>query len=223
MRFSIPLGADLACGLRLLLWGILPAMIKAIVFDYGGVIEISNANLVRDIREVLGVEKEVWYETYFSYRHLHNIENKSFGELLVTVSEKLGGTSEQMHTIKQMIEDDAVNRFINTELIAYIKELQKNYRVALLSNYATDLREKLLKLSIVELFETVIISGEVGYQKPDPQIFRILCEKMEIKPEEFVFIDDSFKSLEGAEEIGYTPILFTSNKQLKEDLEKILS
>lgn len=73
-----------------------------------------------------------------------------------------------------------------------------------------------------DLFDVVVISAEVGCQKPQPEIFDILFKKLDLKPSEVIFIDDTLKSLEGADKIGYIPVLYKDNKTLKSELSSIL-
>jgi len=49
-----------------------------------------------------------------------------------------------------------------------------------------------------------------------------LFSKLNLKAVDIVFVDDSERSLEGAEEIGYISVLYTNNKTLKFDLSRIL-
>ena len=112
---------------------------------------------------------------------------------------------------------------INLELVEIIKDLKnKDYKICLLSNYSAELRKKLAEKELIDLFDEVVISGEVGYQKPQPEIFEILLKNLEISGNELVFIDDSKQSLLGAENIGYIPLLFTNNEKLKKDLSEVL-
>ncbi len=92
-----------------------------------------------------------------------------------------------------------------------------------MSNYSTQLRNLLVTQGIDILFDEIIISGEVGFQKPDPKIFELLCSHLKIAPNELIFIDDTLKSLESAESIGYTPLHFQNNEKLFLDLEKALN
>lgn len=84
------------------------------------------------------------------------------------------------------------------------------------------MRDKLIKQKILDLFDEVIISAEVGYQKPNKEIFEVLLGRLNIKSEELVFIDDTQNSLKYSGEIGYVPVLFTSNEKLKIEIESIL-
>jgi len=71
------------------------------------------------------------------------------------------------------------------------------------------------------MIDDAVISGEIGYQKPHKEAFAVLFERLGASAQEVVFIDDSPKSLEKAEEIGYTPILFQNNEQLISDLRSL--
>ena len=75
------------------------------------------------------------------------------------------------------------------------------------------------ELGLLDLPDVLVLSGDIGHQKPHKEAFQILFEKLNLSPEEVVFIDDTPRSLEKAGEIGYIPILFKNNEQLKTDLK----
>src|SRR6266513_4872372 len=56
------------------------------------------------------------------------------------------------------------------------------------------------------LFDGVVISGEVGLHKPQPEIFRLGAEWIGVAPEECVFVDDLRENCEGAEAVGMTAV-----------------
>ena len=198
-------------------------MIKAIVFDYGGVIEQKDGDLIQEIADSLQITKEDWQEIYFTLNHLNNTGQKSWREVATIVAQKFNASDIQISFIQDLINKYDQKRILNLELIEIIKDLKKkNYKIGILSNYSITLREKLTRLNIIDLFDEVIISSEVGLQKPQPEIFEIVFNKLNIKNNEMIFIDDTKRSLEGAENIGYVPVLYTSNKTLKSELSDIL-
>ncbi len=67
-------------------------------------------------------------------------------------------------------------------------------------------------------FDTILLSGDIGFVKPDPQAFELLAERLEIKTSELVFIDDQAGNLAGAEKLGVTPIVFRNYQQLIAEL-----
>jgi epoxide hydrolase-like predicted phosphatase len=198
-------------------------MIKAIALDYGGVIEIKEGDLIQEIVDYLGISRTDWESVYYTFNHLTNTGKNTWPEVAAMVANKLDASDGQIAHIQEVIQKSNANRKINSLLIEKIKDLKDNgYKIALLSNNVITLRKRLEDQNILDLFDEVIISAEVGYQKPSPEIFDILFKALGVDSSEVVFIDDSKKSLEGAQNIGYTPILFTNNQKLEEDLLNIL-
>ena len=70
-------------------------------------------------------------------------------------------------------------------------------------------------------FEEIVISGEVGVNKPDRRIFEHLMEHFDIEPRATLFIDDSSANVEAAEELGFGAILFTDAGALRRELVRL--
>jgi epoxide hydrolase-like predicted phosphatase len=73
-----------------------------------------------------------------------------------------------------------------------------------------------------ELFDAVVISGEVGLHKPQPEIFHLGAEKIGVAPEDCVFVDDLRENCEGAEAVGMKAILHRGHEGTLPELEKLL-
>ena len=73
-----------------------------------------------------------------------------------------------------------------------------------------------------ELFDGVVISGEVGLHKPQPEIFRLGCERVGLEPEDCVFVDDLRENCEGAEAVGMTAVLHRGAATTVPELERLL-
>jgi epoxide hydrolase-like predicted phosphatase len=58
-----------------------------------------------------------------------------------------------------------------------------------------------------DLFDAVVISGEVGMRKPEPRIFALAAELIKLDPRECVFIDDIEANIAAAEQAGFTGVL----------------
>jgi epoxide hydrolase-like predicted phosphatase len=113
---------------------------------------------------------------------------------------------------------------LDTGLVDYLRALRPRYRTALLSNAWDDLRAYLVDLwKIVDAFDELIISAEVGLAKPDPQIYRLAVERLGVAPEEAVFVDDFPANVEGARAAGLYAIQFRNREQALADLEALLS
>ena len=73
-----------------------------------------------------------------------------------------------------------------------------------------------------ELFDGVVISGEVGLHKPEPEIFRLGAERAGAAPEECVFVDDLKENCAGAEAIGMIAVLHRGAEGTVPRLEELL-
>jgi putative hydrolase of the HAD superfamily len=72
------------------------------------------------------------------------------------------------------------------------------------------------------LFDAVVISAEVGLHKPQPEIFLLAAERLGVKPESCVFVDDLRENCAGAEAVGMTAVLHRHPQQTIERLEELL-
>ena len=71
------------------------------------------------------------------------------------------------------------------------------------------------------MFDDIVISGEVGMRKPDPEIFLLAARRLDLKPRECVFVDDLALNVEGARALGMTAILHTSYDETRRALESL--
>ncbi|MCR4311525.1 MAG: HAD-IA family hydrolase [Candidatus Taylorbacteria bacterium] len=195
-------------------------MIKAVAFDYGDVIELhEGGGVLTSTAELLGVPVDEFRKVYFEHNHLANVNNLNWYEMFNKVLSTFNVNKEKEKEILSMLEERNSKRKINIDLVAMFPKLrQLGFKVGILSNSASGLRKRLNQNGIAELADVIVISGEIGFQKPHKEAFQVLFEKLNLKPEEVIFVDDTSKSLEKAHEIGYVPILFKNNEQLKADL-----
>jgi putative hydrolase of the HAD superfamily len=73
-----------------------------------------------------------------------------------------------------------------------------------------------------ELFDGVVISGEVGLHKPQPQIFELGAERVGLLPSQCVFVDDLRENCAGAEAVGMIAVLHRQTDETLARLEELL-
>ena len=92
-------------------------------------------------------------------------------------------------------------------------------RLVALSNWSAEMfpvaRER---FDFLGWFEGIVISGEVGLNKPDPRIFEHLVERFGIEPAAALFIDDSPANIDAATALGFRAIQFTDATALRREL-----
>lgn len=199
-------------------------MIKAVIWDLGGVLLRTENYAPRQyLADRFGVSPDDLEQLVFS-----NVSG---------MSAQLGEISAEKHwqTIRRRfgLDDKGLKDFrrdffagdiLDRELIEYIRNLRVHYKIGLLSNAFSDLRNLLTdRLYIADVFDDLLISAEVGMVKPDKRIYLLSLERLGVLPEEVVFIDDFMHNIDGARAMNLNAIHFQNPEQVIEDLEAILS
>ncbi len=73
-----------------------------------------------------------------------------------------------------------------------------------------------------ELFDGVVISGDEGMHKPEPEIYELGCERVGLAPADCVFVDDLRENCAGAEAVGMTAVLHRGAERTLPQLEELL-
>lgn len=111
---------------------------------------------------------------------------------------------------------------LDTELVALIRQLKTRYQTAIISNYASNLRDELInQFQIADAFDEIIISCEEKVMKPNPEIFHRALGRLGRQPHEAVFIDDFQHNVAAAEAVGLAAIHFQPGLDLAQALQKL--
>ena len=200
------------------------ASIRAIIFDFGGVLVRMSDNTPRlRLAERLGVPLSQLDDLVF---FSDSAQKASQGEFTIqqhweAVRVELGIPPDEMPKFLQQYwsADD-----VNYELLAYIRTLRPRYKVGLLSNAWDDLRQTLHeRWNIDGLFDELIISAEVHLMKPDPRIYHLAVERLGVRAEEAVFIDDMVSNVDAAQAEGLFSIQFHDTQQVIAELQHLLA
>ncbi len=76
--------------------------------------------------------------------------------------------------------------------------------------------------SLAELFDAIVISGEVGLHKPQPEIYLLAAGQLELDPSRCVFVDDLRENCDGAEAVGMTAVLHREVDATVDQLQELL-
>ena len=103
------------------------------------------------------------------------------------------------------------------KIFGVLKALKGEKALALISNFdhPPHIATLMDEYALGRFFEQVIVSSAVGVRKPDPAIFRLALEKMNLRPEEVIYVGDSEKDdVAGARAAGMYPLLLKRNNRL---------
>jgi len=199
-------------------------MIKGIIFDWGGVvIEWDDKKTYRYISERFNLDFD-YTKWKIEYELLKDVqtgkidEKEMWNRFFSSVNMKLPEDYETLW-VKKFAEYWNVNE----EVIDIVKSLKKRgYKTALLSNVEPSHADYGKKQGIFRHFSPVILSYEIGLRKPDDRIYMLTLDKLGLKREECVYVDDREENLKPARRLGIHTILSKNTKQLRKDLSKVL-
>jgi putative hydrolase of the HAD superfamily len=103
---------------------------------------------------------------------------------------------------------------------AVLRARQSGIRTGLISNSWGTRRDD--RAQLAELFDGVVISGEVGIRKPAPEIYAMGAEEVGLAPDACVFVDDLRFNLEPAAELGMATVHHTAAPETISELERLL-
>ena len=202
---------------------------RALVIDFGGVLTSPLDDAMQAFADDHGIEKEDLMGAALSaYKGETDVlvtdfetgrmsEDEFAVQFAHRLSEYSGVTIGHAGIIERLFE----TLELEEDMFELVRRARAGGRkTALLSNswgmklYPRD--------RLDELFDVIVISGEVGLRKPDPEIFALTVEKLDLEPGECVFVDDHPGHLSAAREAGMTTVLHREPAQSIQEVEALL-
>jgi putative hydrolase of the HAD superfamily len=198
--------------------------VKGLLVDYGGVLTTNVFDSFRTFCEEEGLDPDTIKQRFSDdpralecVRGLERGElgaedfSERFGELLELDPVRRAGLIERMFGHIQP-DDQMVN--------AVRRARAHGIRTGLISNSMGAGRYD--RSAFPELFDGVVISGDEGMHKPEPEIYELGCERVGLPPADCVFVDDLRENCVGAEAVGMTAVLHRGAERTLPQLEDLL-
>lgn len=198
----------------------MPEVIKAVIWDMGGVLlqEVDRAPR-RRLAVQYGVDLQDLYEVVFQSKsaQLAGIGAITEEQHWQQVAKSLGVLAQDMESFyAQFWAGDRVD----PQLYTFIRELKGRYQTALLSNAWSGTRKALAEYyECLDVFDQVIISAEVKLAKPDPAIYQEMLTLLRVAPEQAIFVDDLQENIDAANRLGMYGIRFIETTQAIKDVK----
>jgi epoxide hydrolase-like predicted phosphatase len=197
--------------------------INAIIWDMGGVILRTEDPAPRqELADRLGLTRTDLEELVF---HSPSGLRAQRGE--ITYEEHWRNLQQALQLPVESLP--AVQRsfwggdHLDLELIADIRGMRAQYKIGLLSNAFSDLRQVITQeWNMADLFDDMVISAEVGIMKPDPRSYRLVVDRLGVRPAEAVFVDDFQHNVNAALTAGFQAIRFLNRRQAWTELQSRL-
>jgi len=202
--------------------------IKAVVFDYGNtLIEFGPRQVAEQhaaLRNALtGIFGECDTDRLKAVRDKQMIapymrgytENK-LEDLCAELVVEMYGTEPEEHLVRRLVETRYTSFLESITLPDGVMEtlagLREHFRLGFLSNYpcGRSILDSLDRIGLAPMFETALVSGDIGYAKPHPRPFQAVLEKMDLPAEECVYVGDNWLAdIQGAKGVGMKAVLTT--------------
>ena len=195
-------------------------VIRAVVFDIGGVLEITpdlgvdrrwETRLGLPAGEINARLRDVWQGGSVGTITLDDVHE--------ALKDRLGLDDEKLAQFMADLWREYVGT-ANTELIEYARRLRPRYHTGIVSNSFVGARER--EKDLVDLVDETVYSHEIGVNKPDPRAFEIACARLRSRPGDCLFIDDHSPNVEAARAFGMRAVLFTGNTETTAAIEDFL-
>jgi len=198
--------------------------IKAIIIDFGGVlINWDPLNLFRKNFSNIPLDdiEKFLHEVDFYKWNLLQDKGRSFDEGVAELSSRFPQHAELIRAYHEHWEDSITGSIHGT--INIVRKLKdKGYFICGLTNFSVEKFAVIRrKYNFIQLFDRIIVSGEIKMIKPEPGIYRQTLSLIGHDAEECVFIDDSDNNVIAAKELGFIAIRFISPEDLDIKLNKL--
>ena len=203
--------------------------LEAILWDFGGVFTTSPFENFNLLEERCGAPRD-FIRTLNSVNPTTNawaqfesnqVSLEEFDELFAKESELAGHEIRGKEVISMLSGD------LRPKMVELLKLCKEQYKVACITNNVKAGRgpgmssddDKASKVSnVMALFDDVIESSVEGIRKPNPEIYKLACQRISVEPEKCLFIDDLGINLKPAKELGMKTIKVLSVAQALKDI-----
>jgi len=199
--------------------------IRAIFIDLGGVIVRTEYQSPRQaLAERFGMDYEDIEKVVFAGGNHSSNARATIGEIT---------EEEHWHNVMNILKMPGAeykwikNAFfagdiVDLSLIQFLRSLKPKYKVGLISNAWSGLRAYIEREKFADVFDSIVISAEVGAAKPSARIFQVALDQLGVSPGEAVFVDDFIENIEACEKLGMKGIHFTDAESALKQLKAIL-
>jgi putative hydrolase of the HAD superfamily len=196
--------------------------VRGLLVDYGGVLTTNVFDSFRDFCVAEGLEPDAIMRLLREDpRAIVLVRGLETGELTEDgFGEQFGdllGIDERAGMVERMFGGLRPDE----EMLSAVRRARAaGIRTGLISNSMGAGRYD--RSAFADLFDGVVISGEVGMHKPQPEIFLLGAERAGVEAADCVFVDDLRQNCEGAEAVGMTAVLHRGAEQTLPELERLL-
>ena len=202
-------------------------MIEAVIWDFGGVLTSSPFEAFARFEAERGLPRDIIRRTNAA-NHLENawarferaeVDIEAFDELFAAESLAFGAEVRGRDVLPLLAGD------LRPEMVEALKRIKAKFKTGCITNnlpanaIGSAAGRTLYITEVMTLFDHVIESAKLGLRKPDPCIYRMMVEALDVDPKRCIYLDDLGVNLKPAREMGMTTIKVVNTKDAIAELE----
>jgi len=202
-------------------------MVEAVIWDFGGVLTTSPFEAFTRLERARGLPGDIIRRTNAS-NHLENawakferaeVDIETFDRLFAEESLALGAEVRGKDVLPLLSGD------LRPEMVEALKRIKAKFKTGCITNnlpanaIGSASGRSLYISEVMVLFDHIIESAKIGLREPDPRIYAMMVEALNVDPKNCVYLDDLGVNLKPAREIGMTTIKVLNAQQAIADLE----
>jgi len=186
-------------------------MIKAVFFDYDGVLtpdKTGTYTTCKYIHGVTGIDIDKLEQCYKQFNKVLNTNQKTHQDIWPQFCDCIGQSLDI-----QILQDAFDSTPSNKEVFQLASRIKNKYKIGIITDNKKDrIVAVRKKFGLDDIFDSIIVSADVGCGKDNERIFYQAAESVGVRPEECVFIDNQRKNLVVPVRIGYKTIFYDHEK-----------
>ena len=200
---------------------------KAIIWDFGGVITSSPFDAFNEFEEVNGLPKDIIRTinsenpdmNAWAQFESNSITIDQFDDLFLKEAKAKGFDIKGRDIIKLL------KGSIRENMLSFLKELKSDFKLGCITNNVKPSSEENTDNETKEamsIFDHVIESSIVGIRKPNPEIYMMSCDALNVSPDQCIYLDDLGINLKPARELGMTTIKVIQPEDAIQEVRNLL-
>jgi putative hydrolase of the HAD superfamily len=201
--------------------------IEAIIWDFGGVLTTSPFEAFARFETERGLPADIirrtnannhWENAWAKFERAE-LDIEAFDQLFAAESLALGAEVRGKDVLPLLSGD------LRPEMVEALRRVKIRFKTGCITNnlpansIGSHSGRSLYVAEVMALFDHIIESAKIGLRKPDPRIYRMMTEALDVDPRNCIYLDDLGVNLKPAREMGMTTIKVLSAAQAIAELE----
>lgn len=175
--------------------------VEAVIWDFGGVFTSSPFEAFNRLEAEIGAPKDHvrrvnaanHHENAWALFERNEIDTARFDQLFLEESTALGFPIRGADVLPRLSGE------LRPRMVAALKACKRHFKVGCITNNVVSMhspgqdagqRAAGAMTQVMPLFDAIIESSKAGVRKPDPKIYRMMCEQLGVAPEVCIYLDD---------------------------------